>query len=204
MTEADDGWFDGQVWMGHKAFIWIKAANCVRCFKLSQQTQNICIIFVQRRPNVFDIGPTLYKCYVFNGMWRRTNGNYVSPLQRRGHIAVPPTAHAVCVSLWVCRRLNTPRSPNSGLMLAHRLRRWPNISQVLSYRGGGGGRVWCHTECDPPSEPSFGPKNPAGIVYATHAHHWPGNMSSTGDAGPTFNRQWIGVSLYSVDTPPLT
>ena len=29
----------------------------------SQQTQNICITFVQRRPNVFDVGPTLYKCY---------------------------------------------------------------------------------------------------------------------------------------------
>ena len=28
-----------------------------------QQTQNICITFIQRRPNVFDIGPTLYKCY---------------------------------------------------------------------------------------------------------------------------------------------
>ena len=29
----------------------------------SQQTQNICLTFVQRRPNVFDVGPTLYKCY---------------------------------------------------------------------------------------------------------------------------------------------
>ena len=29
----------------------------------SQQTQNICITFVQRRPNVFDVGPTLYKYY---------------------------------------------------------------------------------------------------------------------------------------------
>ena len=28
-----------------------------------QQTQNICITFVQRRPDVFDVGPTLYKCY---------------------------------------------------------------------------------------------------------------------------------------------
>ena len=27
----------------------------------SQQTQNICITFVQCRPNVFDVGPTLYK-----------------------------------------------------------------------------------------------------------------------------------------------
>ena len=30
----------------------------------TQQTQNICITFVQRRPNVFDVGPTLYKINV--------------------------------------------------------------------------------------------------------------------------------------------
>ena len=29
----------------------------------SQQTQNTCITFIQRRANVFDAGPTLYKCY---------------------------------------------------------------------------------------------------------------------------------------------
>ena len=29
----------------------------------SQQTQNICITFVQRRLNVFDVVPTLYTCY---------------------------------------------------------------------------------------------------------------------------------------------
>ena len=27
----------------------------------AQQTQNICITFIQHRPNVFDVGPTLYK-----------------------------------------------------------------------------------------------------------------------------------------------
>ena len=26
----------------------------------SQQTQNICVTLIQRRPNVFDVGPTLY------------------------------------------------------------------------------------------------------------------------------------------------
>ena len=30
---------------------------------ISRQAQNIFITFVQRRPNVFDAGPTLYKCY---------------------------------------------------------------------------------------------------------------------------------------------
>ena len=37
---------------------------------LTKQTQNICITFVQRRPNVFDgsnIVQMLYKCFVFTG-----------------------------------------------------------------------------------------------------------------------------------------
>ena len=29
----------------------------------TQGTQTNCITFVQRRANVFDVGPTLYKCY---------------------------------------------------------------------------------------------------------------------------------------------
>ena len=33
--------------------------------RTSQQIQNIRIAFIQRRPNVFDVGPTLYKCFVF-------------------------------------------------------------------------------------------------------------------------------------------
>ena len=28
----------------------------------NQQAQNICITFAQRRTNVFDVGPALYKC----------------------------------------------------------------------------------------------------------------------------------------------
>ena len=30
---------------------------------MTQQTQKICITLVQRRPNVFDVGPTMYKLY---------------------------------------------------------------------------------------------------------------------------------------------
>ena len=33
------------------------------CGGYTQQTHNICITFVQRRTNVFDVGPTLFKCY---------------------------------------------------------------------------------------------------------------------------------------------
>ena len=39
------------------------AAVCHQHSGPHQQTQNIFIAFVQRRPNVFDVGPTLYKCY---------------------------------------------------------------------------------------------------------------------------------------------
>ena len=35
---------------------------------VSQQIQNICITFTQRRPNVFDVGPALYRYYT-NGLF---------------------------------------------------------------------------------------------------------------------------------------
>ena len=41
----------------------VLVARLINFILLSQQTQNTCITFVQRRPNVFDVGPTLYKCY---------------------------------------------------------------------------------------------------------------------------------------------
>ena len=46
--------------------MWLPAARVrgsLIARRLSQKAQNIRIIFVQRRPNVFDVGPTLYKCY---------------------------------------------------------------------------------------------------------------------------------------------
>ena len=33
----------------------------LRVSPLAQQTQDICITFIQRRPNIFDFGPTLHK-----------------------------------------------------------------------------------------------------------------------------------------------
>ena len=38
-------------------------------FSTTQQTQNICITFLQRWPKVFDVGPTLYKCYTNVVYW---------------------------------------------------------------------------------------------------------------------------------------
>ena len=36
------------------------------CVHITQQKQNIYITFVQRRLNVFDVSPTLHKCYTDN------------------------------------------------------------------------------------------------------------------------------------------
>ena len=44
-------------------FQYIYAINFKNEICLQQQTQNFCITFIQRRSNVFDVGPTLYKCY---------------------------------------------------------------------------------------------------------------------------------------------
>ena len=38
-------------------------AEAAREEPMTQQTQNICITFIQRRPNVEDVGTTWYKCY---------------------------------------------------------------------------------------------------------------------------------------------
>ena len=43
----------------------------------TQQTQIICITFVQRRPNVFDVIPTLYTCHT--DVWRLL-GTFTLPL----------------------------------------------------------------------------------------------------------------------------
>ena len=55
-------------------------------FLPSQQTQSICITFVQCWTNVEDVGPTLYKCY--------TNGLHCTPawalLSQALHGSVPP------------------------------------------------------------------------------------------------------------------
>ena len=39
---------------------WIHV-QCLRESPPAQQTQDICMAFIQRRPNVFDAGPTVHK-----------------------------------------------------------------------------------------------------------------------------------------------
>ena len=72
-----------------KAYMTLYLFTCLKTSIISQRTQNNCITFVQRRPNVFDVGPTLYKCYtnvfVFAGViffykFRVTSFQYISVL----------------------------------------------------------------------------------------------------------------------------
>ena len=66
-----------------------------------------------------------------------TRSYYVSPFKEVGTCwftfvcSVCPLS--LCLRVLSCRRWNTRRGPNAGLMLAHRLRRWANISTVLGY-----------------------------------------------------------------------
>ena len=39
----------------------LENVQCLRESPPAQQTQNICITFIQRRPKVFDVGPALHK-----------------------------------------------------------------------------------------------------------------------------------------------
>ena len=70
----------------------------------SQQTQNICMTFVQRWTNVEDVGPTFYKCYT----------NVLCLLG--DHQVIPA---------------NLRRWTSAGLMLGHRRRRGFNFKPAL-------------------------------------------------------------------------
>ena len=48
------------VYCGRTSVIYLVYAWAALCI---QKTQNIFITFVQRWQNVFDVGPTVYKCY---------------------------------------------------------------------------------------------------------------------------------------------
>ena len=70
-----------------------------------QQTQNICITFIQCRPNVFDVGPILYKCY--------TNVLCLLGVSSADPLLGWPLRHSPdCITLWslltVYRSSDTP------------------------------------------------------------------------------------------------
>ena len=73
--------------------------------KLTQQAQIICITFVQRRPNVFDVGPTLYKmlyiCFMFTGNLRLAfcHRDFPDALPWQ-QLTIPPPLSPVAHRLW--------------------------------------------------------------------------------------------------------
>ena len=80
----------------------------ISCY--SQQTQNICITFIQRRPNIFDVGSTLYKCYT-NVYWverspantrRWTSAGLMLSQRRRRWDSIGPalSQRRVCWECW--------------------------------------------------------------------------------------------------------
>ena len=138
----------------------------------------------------------------------------MSPLSQRGGDMLVYPCPLVCLSLccessmlWVClpfislhsfvscRRSNTRRWPNAGLMLAHRLRRWPTINPVLGFRVvfgttlNVGQRHRRRANINPALLQSIVTLPPA-CMYLQHEvlTRTECILASTGDAGPTFNR----------------
>ena len=103
-----------------------------------------------------------------------------------------------------CRQSNTRRWLNAGLMLVNRLRRWANIGPELGYRVmfgamlNVGQRRRRQANINPASVQIIVPVPPA-CRYRQHevltTAAW--ILASTCDAGPTFNRHWVSVTLYS-------
>ena len=65
---------------------------CLKECPPAQQTQHICITFIQRRPNVFDVGPTLYKVIqMFCVHWD------VNTSLRSTSFVIPAVIQSVCL-----------------------------------------------------------------------------------------------------------
>ena len=95
-------------------------------------------------------------CYQTVYLYKPWYEHYLNPWLRTSNISPLYTAVGICCSTWVrsvlsvilclwvshsfrssflsCRRSNTSRGPNVGIMLARHLRRWANVSPVLGYR----------------------------------------------------------------------
>ena len=84
----------------------------------SQQTQTICITFIQWRPNVFDVGPTLYKCYT-NGLC------LLGWLLGRDIVNVAVMTHIIYI-YW------EPRLILGLLFISHSFFIWANINLNIS------------------------------------------------------------------------
>ena len=128
------------------------------------------------------------------------------PLYRGGrYIALLLTAHFCHISFvsvrspcLSCRGSNTRRWLNAGLLLAHHLRRWANISPVLGYRDvfdatlNVGQRHRRRANINPAFVQSI-------VLILQPAWSRPTDLMDTSqhrDAGPKFNRHWVCVGLH--------
>ena len=120
-------------------------------------------------------------------------------------------SHQFCVCAFCflrpsCRRSNTRRWPNVGLLLASRLRRESTLAQC-----------WVTVSCLTPrwmwaSITDGGPTLTQLLFKAScgyYSQHEVGLLTtvewilaSTGDDGPTFTRHWVGVSLHCLTRNP--
>ena len=142
---------------------------------------------------------------------------YVFPLKRCGHVGLPLSAQSVlsrslhlypihlCPSaqrFLSCRRSNTRHWPNA----------WPIVYDADPILAQYWVTVSCFTSCWMwASVTDAGPTVNQLWLKALCCYHqhkvlirteW--ILPSTGDDGSIFNRHWIGVSLWSVDTPSPT
>ena len=103
--------------------------------------------FVQRRPNVFDLGPALYQCYTnvlclmgwLNHVRRRVFSQTATIILTFASFtlffqASANTPYYFSTSLVVITPTNTIRWLNVVLIVGHRLRYWPNIKTTLDQR----------------------------------------------------------------------
>ena len=113
---------------------------------------------------------------------------------------------AFCSLCLSCRRSNTRRQPNVGLLLAHRLRRWASIRTVLGYRV-----VFDATLNVGQRHRQKTNINPAFVqaLWGYYSQHEVGLLTTvewilaiTGDAGPTFTRHLVGVRLHCLTSSP--
>ena len=83
------------------------------------------------------------------------------------------------------------------IFLTHRLRRWANISPVLGYRVITDGRPTL-THLLFKASCWYYSQHEVGLLTTVE---W--ILTSTGDAGPTFNRHWVGVGLHCHTRSPV-
>ena len=142
------------------------------------------------------------------------SGYYVSPLYTKVEtccFTCVRSVLSVSLCLWVSHSFRsntfygeggqTPDAyPNAGLMLAHLRRLWVNSSPALAYRVVPGATLNMGSVTVNPALVQSIVLVPPACWYRQHEvltrAEW--ILASTGDAGPTFNRHWFGVGLYTL------